>query len=245
MSYSEDLHSAALAYHRLPRPGKLEIQATKPLANQRDLALAYSPGVAAACTEIAGNPAEAASLREATRGDHDLNPGMTPPSTALRPAAVLVPLIDRKEGMAVLLTQRTPHLTAHAGQISFPGGRIEESDADATEAALRETEEEVGLTRDHVTVIGRLDTYVTGTGFEITPVVGIVKVPFSLAIDPFEVSEVFEVPLSFVVDPKNHRRTTRDFEQRTRVFFVLPYKGRNIWGATAGMLVNLAEVLAD
>ena len=187
--------------------------------------------------------AEAAALREATRGDHDLNPGMTPPSTALRPAAVLVPLIDRTGGMSVLLTQRTPHLSAHAGQISFPGGHVEESDADATEAALRETEEEVGLTRDHVTVIGRLDTYVTGTGFEITPVVGIVKVPFPLAIDPFEVSEVFEVPLSYVVDPQNHRRTTRDFEHRTRVFFVLPYEGRNIWGATAGMLVNLAEVL--
>ena len=108
----------------------------------------------------------------------------------------------------------------------------------------RETEEEVGLTRDHVTVIGRLDTYVTGTGFEITPVVGIVKVPFPLVIDPFEVSEVFEVPLSFVLDHKNHRRTMRDFEHRTRVFFVLPYQGRNIWGATAGMLVNLAEVLA-
>jgi len=193
----------------------------------------------------AADPAEAAALREATRGDHDLNPGMTPPSTALRPAAVLVPLIDRPDGMSVLLTQRTPHLTAHAGQISFPGGRVEESDADATDAALRETEEEIGLTRDHVTVIGRLDTYVTGTGFEITPVVGIVNVPFSLAIDPIEVSEVFEVPLSFVVDPKNHRRTTRDFDQRRRVFFVLPYEGRNIWGATAGMLVNLAEVLAD
>jgi hypothetical protein len=93
-------------------------------------------------------------------------------------------------------------------------------------------------------VIGRLDTYVTGTGFEITPVVGIVKVPFPLTIDPFEVSEVFEVPLSFVVDQQNHRRTTRDFDHRTRVFFVLPYEGRNIWGATAGMLVNLAEVLA-
>ena len=190
------------------------------------------------------DPAEAAALRAATRGDHDLNPGMTSPSTALRPAAVLVPLIDRREEISVLLTQRTAHLSAHAGQISFPGGRIEESDADATEAALRETEEEVGLARDHVRVIGRLDTYVTGTGFEITPVVGIVKVPFSLAIDPFEVSEVFEVPLSFVLDPKNHHRTTRDFEQRTRVFFVLPYEGRNIWGATAGMLVNLAEVLA-
>jgi 8-oxo-dGTP pyrophosphatase MutT (NUDIX family) len=188
--------------------------------------------------------AEAAALREATRGDHDLNPGMTPPSTALRPAAVLVPLVDRPEGMSVLLTQRTPHLTAHAGQISFPGGRIEEGDADAIEAALRETEEEVGLSRENVRVIGRLDTYVTGTGFEITPVVGIIRVPFPLVIDPFEVAEAFEVPLSFVVNPRNHRRTTREFEHRTRVFFVLPYEGRNIWGATAGMLVNLAEVLA-
>jgi 8-oxo-dGTP pyrophosphatase MutT (NUDIX family) len=158
---------------------------------------------------------------------------------------VLVPLIDRADGMSVLLTQRTPHLSAHAGQISFPGGRIEESDTDAIEAALRETEEEIGLTRDHVTLIGRLDTYVTGTGFEITPVVGIVKAPFLLAIDPFEVAEVFEVPLSFVLDPNNHRRMTRDVEHRSRVFFVLPFENRNIWGATAGMLVNLAEVLAE
>src|SRR5712671_2441738 len=135
------------------------------------------------------DPAEAAAFRHAMRGDHDLNPGVTPPSTALTPAAVLVPLIDHRDGMSVLLTQRTAHLTAHAGQISFPGGRIEESDADPTDAALRETEEEVGLTRDHVTVIGRLDTYVTGTGFEITPVAGIVKVPFPLTPDPFEVSE--------------------------------------------------------
>src|SRR5262249_21351646 len=156
---------------------------------------------------------------------------------ALRPAAVLVPLIDRVEGMSVLLTQRTPHLSAHAGQISFPGGRIEEGDTDATEAALRETEEEVGLTKDHVTVISRLGTYVTGTGFEITPVVGIVKVPFPVAIDPFEVAEVFEVPLSFILNPSNHRRMTRDFEKRTRIFFVLPFENRNIWGATAGMLV--------
>jgi 8-oxo-dGTP pyrophosphatase MutT (NUDIX family) len=192
----------------------------------------------------AADASEAAALREATRGDHDLNPGMTPPSAALCPAAVLVPLIDRPDGMAVLLTQRTPHLSAHAGQISFPGGRIEDSDADATEAALRETEEEIGLTREHVRVIGRLDTYVTGTGFEITPIVGIVKPPFPLAIDPFEVSEAFEVPLSFVLDPSNHRRMTREFEQRTRVFFVLPFENRNIWGATAGMLINLAEVLA-
>ena len=187
---------------------------------------------------------EAAALRQATRGDHDLNPGMTPPSAALRPAAVLVPLIDRAAGMSVLLTRRTDHLAAHAGQIAFPGGRVEEADIDATAAALREAEEEVGLPREFVTVIGRLDTYITGTGFEITPVVGIVSPPFPLAIDPAEVAEVFEVPLAFVLDPNNHRRTERVFAERRRAFFVLPFEGRNIWGATAGMLVNLYEVLA-
>ncbi len=191
------------------------------------------------------DPVEAAAIRSALRGDHDLNPGMTPPNSELRPAAVLVPLIDRPAGMTVLLTQRTTHLSAHAGQIAFPGGRIEAADRDASAAALRETEEEVGLPRDHVTLIGRLDTYVTGTGFEITPLVGLVRVPFTLTLDPFEVAEAFEVPLDFVLDPANHRRIERTFEHRKRVFFVLPFEGRNIWGATAGMLVNLAEVLAD
>jgi 8-oxo-dGTP pyrophosphatase MutT (NUDIX family) len=191
----------------------------------------------------AADPVEAAALRQATRGDHDLNPGMTPPSAALRPAAVLVPLIDHAGGMTVLLTRRTDHLSKHAGQIAFPGGRIEQADADATAAALRETEEEIGLPREHVSVIGRLDTYITGTGFEITPMVGIVSPPFPLAIDPVEVAEVFEVPLAFILDPANHRRTERVLEERRRAFFVLPYEGRNIWGATAGMLVNLYEVL--
>jgi 8-oxo-dGTP pyrophosphatase MutT (NUDIX family) len=190
------------------------------------------------------DPDEAAALRRALRGDHDLNPGMTPPSRELRPAAVLVPLIDRRDGMTVLLTRRTAHLSAHAGQIAFPGGRIEADDRDARAAALRETEEEVGLPRDHVTVIGRLDTYITGTGFEIAPIVGLVRVPFALRLDPAEVAEAFEVPLDFVLDPKNHHRTERVVEDRKRVFFVLPFEGRNIWGATAGMLVNLAEVLA-
>jgi 8-oxo-dGTP pyrophosphatase MutT (NUDIX family) len=189
------------------------------------------------------DPLEAAEIRAATRGDHDLNPGETPPSAALRPAAVLVPLIDRAEGMTVLLTQRTAHLSAHAGQISFPGGRVEEQDADTIATALRETEEEVGLTRDLVNVIGRLDTYVTGTGFEITPIVGLVEPTYTLTIDPFEVAEAFEVPLSYILDRKNHNRTERESAGRTRVFFVLPYQGRNIWGATAGMLVNLADVL--
>jgi 8-oxo-dGTP pyrophosphatase MutT (NUDIX family) len=192
------------------------------------------------------DPLEAAAFRLALRGDHDLNPDMTsPPSTALRPAAVLVPLVDHPEGMSVLLTQRTAHLSAHAGQISFPGGRIEDGDADAVAAALRETEEEVGLARQHIRVIGRLDTYVTGTGFEITPIVGIVAPPFALTIDPFEVAEAFEVPLSFVLDDRNHQRVERESAGRIRCFFVLPFEGRNIWGATAGILVNLAEVLAE
>jgi 8-oxo-dGTP pyrophosphatase MutT (NUDIX family) len=190
------------------------------------------------------DPLEAAEIRASTRGDHDLNPGETPPSAALRPAAVLVPLIDRRDGMTVLLTQRTAHLSAHAGQISFPGGRAEEQDADAVATALRETEEEVGLPRKLISVVGRLDTYVTGTGFEITPIVGIVTPGYVLDIDPFEVAEVFEVPLSYILDRRNHNRTERESAGRIRVFFVLPYQGRNIWGATAGMLVNLAEVLS-
>jgi 8-oxo-dGTP pyrophosphatase MutT (NUDIX family) len=189
------------------------------------------------------DPLEAAEVRAATRGDLDLNPGETPPSAALRPAAVLVPLIDRADGMTVLLTQRTAHLSAHAGQIAFPGGRIEQEDADSVAAALRETEEEVGLPRELVSVIGRLDTYVTGTGFEITPIVGVIDPPYTLRIDPHEVAEAFEVPLSYILDARNHNRTERESAGRTRVFFVLPYQGRNIWGATAGMLVNLAEVL--
>jgi 8-oxo-dGTP pyrophosphatase MutT (NUDIX family) len=191
------------------------------------------------------DPAEAAAFRHAIRGDHDLNPGVTPPSTALTPAAVLVPLIDYRDGMSILLTQRTAHLTAHAGQISFPGGRIEDADPDAVAAALRETEEEVGLPPDRVSVIGRLDTYVTGTGFEIAPIVGIVDPPLSVSIDPFEVAEAFEVPLSFILDRRNHQRIERDVGTHNRSYFVLPYQGRNIWGATAGILVNLAEVLAD
>lgn len=187
---------------------------------------------------------EAAEVRASIRGDREVTPDMTQPSAALRAAAVLVPLVDRRGGLTVLLTQRTAHLSAHAGQISFPGGRMEPDDADATATALRETEEEVGLPREHVRVVGRLDNYVTGTGFEITPVVGIVTPPFPIVIDPYEVAEAFEVPLAYVLDPRNHHQVERDSAGRRRVFYVLPYEGRNIWGATAGMLVNLAEVLA-
>jgi 8-oxo-dGTP pyrophosphatase MutT (NUDIX family) len=182
-------------------------------------------------------------LAPRVRGDFALEPGGAPPPTKLTPAAVLVPLVSRGAELSVLLTERTPHLSAHAGQVAFPGGRIEESDRDPVHAALRETEEEVGLPGDHVSVIGRLDTYITGTGFEITPVVGLVPAPFPVRPDPREVAAVFEVPLAFVLDTANHERHSREFKGRIRTFFVLPYPGHYIWGATAGMLVNLAEIL--
>ena len=194
---------------------------------------------------IAGLRASDPKTIAAMRGDHSLVPGGAPPATALTPAAVLVPLVMRPGALTVLLTQRTAHLAAHGGQISFPGGSIEPADADPIAAALRETEEEVGLPRDHVEVIGRLDTYITSTGFEVTPVVGLVRAPYPTALDPFEVAEVFEVPLAFIVDPVNHQRHSRELKGRMRTFFVLPYEHRHIWGATAGMLVNLAEVLSQ
>ncbi len=194
--------------------------------------------------EEAGEAGAGAALRVGAgeRGDHDLNPDMRPEGP-LTEAAVLVPLVDRPDGMTVLLTLRTEHLNDHAGQVSFPGGRVEQTDANPVAAALRETDEEIGLNARHIEVIGRLDDYTTRTGFMITPVVGLVSPPFSLKLDSFEVAEVFEVPLSFVLDPSNHERRSRVWKGAERHFYVLPYAERHIWGATAGMLVNLAEVL--
>lgn len=177
------------------------------------------------------------------RGDHDGNPGWGIAET-LREAAVLVPLIDRSEGLHVLLTQRTAHLTAHAGQIAFPGGRLEHSDADAIAAALRETEEEIGLPHQHIEIIGRLDDYLTRTGFRVAPVVGIIRPPFTTRPDPYEVADIFEVPLGFLLDPANRRRNFSEFRGAMRQFWSFPYGERNIWGATAGMIVNLCDVLA-
>ena len=140
------------------------------------------------------------------RGDHDLNPDFFDPDQALTPAAVLVPIVMRAPGLTVLLTQRTDHLYDHAGQVSFPGGRIEPGDRDAEAAALRETEEEIGLPRRHVRLAGRLDTYVTRTGFEVTPMVGLVTPPFPIVPDNFEVAEVFEVPLGlFLLEYRTNR----------------------------------------
>ena len=180
--------------------------------------------------------------RAAGRGDHDLNPGMPVPERQ-RPAAVLVPIVGRSGQPTVLLTQRSAELPHHPGQVSFPGGRVEETDVNAADTALRETEEEIGLARRHVDIIGRLNTYVTRTGFVVTPVVGLVHPPFELRPDPVEVAAVFEVPLSFVLDRNNHERHSRNWQNRTRQFYVFPHPERYIWGATAGMLVNLAEML--
>ncbi|MEE8272047.1 MAG: CoA pyrophosphatase [Alphaproteobacteria bacterium] len=176
------------------------------------------------------------------RGDHDLNPDMAPPADP-RPAAVLVPLVERDDGLTVLLTRRTDTLAAHAGQISFPGGGVEPGDADELAAALRETNEEIGLPPDRVDLIGRLDTYVTRTGFRVAPFVGLIRPPLVLRLDPNEVAEAFEVPLSVIVDPANPRRDSRYFNGKDRYFYVFPYQDRYIWGATAGMLLNLREAL--
>lgn len=178
--------------------------------------------------------------------DGDAKPGRIALDRPPVPAAVLVPLVERPEGLTVLLTQRTDHLAHHPGQISFPGGRLEDEDrGDAQIAALRETEEEIGLVRERVTLVGRLDQYITGTGFGITPVVGMVAPPFELSPDPFEVAEAFEVPLEFLLDPENHKLHRVVVEGRHRPFWSMTWEQRVIWGATAGILVNLSEVLAQ
>lgn len=160
-----------------------------------------------------------------------------------RPAAVLVPLVKRDEGLHVILTRRTDHLSDHAGQISFPGGRQEEEDATLEETALRETEEEIGLSRRHINLIGRIDDYYTVTGYQVTPIIGLVTPPFDLVPDDHEVAEVFEVPLNFILDPNNQKLQTVTFEGTRRRYFAIPYREYYIWGATAGMLVNFSEVI--
>lgn len=178
------------------------------------------------------------------RGDHDLNPGMMAGAgEPLRPAAVLAGLVERPEGLTILFTQRTAHLAAHAGQISFPGGRLEPEDPGPQAAALRETAEEIGLPADRVEVAGRLDAYVTRTGFHITPVVGLIAPPFDLTLDPFEVAEAFEVPLDFFLQPHLPKTHDREVFGTVRRFYAFPWRDRYIWGATAGMLVNLRDVL--
>ena len=169
--------------------------------------------------------------------------GMLPADAVLRPAAVLIGLVPRAHGWQILLTRRTENLPQHAGQISFPGGRIEPTDADAVAGALRETEEELGIAPAHVRPLGLLDIYGTISFYAVTPVLGIVDAQAVIAPDPREVAEVFELPLAFVLDPANLKREERLFRGRVRGYYAYAYEDRYIWGATAGMLVNLLERL--
>lgn len=159
------------------------------------------------------------------------------------PAAVLIGLVNRPDGPTILLTKRTDHLKDHAGQICFPGGRIEAEDASIEAAALREAEEEIGLAPEKVDIVSRLAPYDTSTGFCVHPVVGWIEPPITFELDPFEVAEVFELPLSFALDPQNHQKQSHLRGTKRRSYYVLPYEGRFIWGATAGMLVIFANLL--
>ena len=170
--------------------------------------------------------------------------GARPEASELTAASVLVPIVLREAEPTVLFTRRTAHLKNHSGQISFPGGRAEPEDPSPEHTALRETFEEIGLAAERVELLGRLGDYHTRTGYRITPVIGFVTPPFELSPDGHEVDEVFEVPLAFLLDPANHQRHSREFQGETRQFFAIPWRDYYIWGATAGMLVNLQRRLS-
>jgi len=159
-------------------------------------------------------------------------------------ASVLFPIVLRESGAAVLLTQRTAHLRDHPGQISFPGGRVEAEDTSPAHTALREAQEEIGLSAAHVEIIGYLPEYRTGTGFRVTPVVALVRPPFELRPDPAEVADVFEVPFAFLMDFANHQQHEAHSRGKLRHYFAMPYGEYFIWGATAGIIVTLARALA-
>jgi 8-oxo-dGTP pyrophosphatase MutT (NUDIX family) len=193
-------------------------------------------------TSPGGDPL-AALLSSLPADQHDLIRQAVPANLAR--AAVLVPIVDRPDGLTVLLTLRASHLKHHAGQISFPGGRIEAHDRSAWEAALRESEEEIGLAREFVTLAGYLPDQMVISGYNITPAVAFVRPGFELRLDTTEVEDVFEVPLAFVLDPLNHLPQDRHYQGITLVTYEMPYQGRRIWGATAQMLISLYRLLQE
>jgi 8-oxo-dGTP pyrophosphatase MutT (NUDIX family) len=174
-------------------------------------------------------------------GDHQLNPGFLGEGLTYRNAAVLIPVVAREPEATVLLTQRTPHLSAHAGQIAFPGGKIEATDRDAGAAALREAAEEIGLAAEMVNLIGYLDPYLTRTGYRIVPVLARVDPGFHLRLNAGEVEEAFEVPLGFLMTAENHHQNSRVLLGKPRYFYEMPFEGRYIWGVTAGIIRALYE----
>ena len=178
-------------------------------------------------------------------GDHRLNPDLRHliVREGLRDAAVLIPVVDHGSDATMLLTKRTEKLRSPSGQVAFPGGRIDPTDASPEDAAMRETMEEIGLSGNDVEVIGRMPDYVSGSGFRIAPVLGIVRPDYVATINPDEVDDVFEVPLGFLMDPANHRRDSRVWENRERFFYAMPYERWHIWGVTAGIIRTLYERL--
>lgn len=178
-------------------------------------------------------------------GDHMLNPDLGPlfKHARLRDAAVLIPVVDRGGEGSVILTKRTEKLRSHSGQVAFPGGRIDPGDPTPEAAALRETEEEIGLSPDFIEVVGRMPDYVSGSGFRIAPVLSVVRPGFLLTINEDEVDDAFEVPLSFLMDPANHNRESRIWQDRERFFYTMPFGERYIWGVTAGIIRTLYERL--
>jgi 8-oxo-dGTP pyrophosphatase MutT (NUDIX family) len=180
------------------------------------------------------------------RGDHEHQPEPMPAPEEGRAiaAAVLIPVVPRPDGPTVILTQRAAALRSHSAQVAFPGGRVDAVDGSPLVTALRETEEEIGLAREHIRTLGFLDAYLTGTGYRIVPVVGLVEPPFALTLNHHEVDEAFETPLAFLLDPANHKREGREWKGQYRTYYAMPFGDRYIWGATAGMIRNLYERLA-
>jgi len=176
------------------------------------------------------------------RSDFDLNPDYCEDlSVAPRAAAVLIAIINHENGAQVLLTRRPENMASHPGQVAFPGGKVEKSDDSIIAAALREANEEVGLDPSLVDIVGYLDTYQTGSGFRITPVVGLVPSTYQLELDRREVDEAFEVPLEFLMTVENHQKHSRVWQGKNRAYYAMPYGDKFIWGATAGMLINFYD----
>lgn len=181
---------------------------------------------------------------DALSGDHIIA-GISGIAAAERQAAVLLPLIAHQHELTVLFTQRSAHLAYHPGQISFPGGSSEAQDNSLIDTALRETEEEIGLAPEQIDILGQLTRYQTITGFMVTPIVGLIQPPLQLQLDSFEVEQVFEVPLSFFLDRRNHQRHSRIYRGQRRYYYALPYKNHYIWGATAAMLISFVQILSN
>ncbi|MDP3258845.1 CoA pyrophosphatase [Bosea sp. (in: a-proteobacteria)] len=212
----------------------------------RALDLTTEEFAALAMQRLRAEPPALGDLIARPRGDHDHQPQpIAPPDeTAAVPAAVLIGVVPRPEGPTVILTQRAATLRSHSSQVAFPGGRVDAVDGSPVVTALREAEEEIGLPRERVRTLGFLDAYLTGTGYRIVPVVGLLEPPFTLTLNAHEVDEVFETPLSFLLDPANHRREGREWQGLYRTYYAMPFGDRYIWGATAGMIRNLYERLA-